>query len=133
MPYYHAEKTKSENPAFAHRTPADEIVDMGNDVMDQLLADFSSYRSQHSAEWTSFTSVGLALNPTKPGRYALMLFRKVPDGYRIADVAPNGPVDEFAAEINLPLQTLSVLRPGGPITVLLHALTYQELPQSLTP
>ncbi len=155
MQYYRGQKTKSENPAYSHRTPSDEITDMGNDLMDQLLADFSTYRSQHLGAWNSLTSAGLALDPNTPGRYALLHYLKVPDGIRIVDVAPNGPADRaglraddiiasidgksasamtaeaFAAEIDNPTLTLSVLRPGGPVTIVLHTLSYKELLQSL--
>ena len=128
---------------------------MGSDLMDQLLADFSDYRAKHFAEWNSFTRFGLALDPTAPGRYLLMLYRKVPDGFRIVDVSPNGPADRaglraediiasvngksasamtpeaFAAEFDNPTVTVSVLRPGGPVTILVHTLNYAELLQSL--
>ncbi len=156
IPFYRGQKAKSENPAFAHRTPSAEIADMGSDLMDQLLADFSDYRAKHFAEWNSFTRFGLALDPTAPGRYLLMLYRKVPDGFRVVDVSPNGPADraglraddiisningknvsamtieQFTAELNNPTLTLSVLRPGGPVTLVVQTLTYKELLQSLS-
>ncbi len=155
MTYFRETKTKSENPAFAHRTPSAEISDMGSDLMDRLLADFSDYRAKHFAEWNSFTRFGLALDPTAPGRYMLMLYRKVPDGFRIVDVSPNGPADRaglraddiiasvngksasamtaeaFAAEFDNPTVTVSVLRPGGPVSIVVHTLSYPELLQSL--
>lgn len=155
MTFYRGEKKKSENPAFAHRTPSAEIADMGSDLMDQLLADFTTYRSQRLAEWNSFTSAGLSLDPNATRRYVLMLYRKTSDGWRVVDVSPNGPADraglraddiiasidgknasamtveEVASEFNNPTLTLSVLRPGGPVTLVVHTLTYKELLQSL--
>ncbi len=153
--YFNSEKIKTENPAFAHRTSTEEIVDMGNDLMDQLLTEFSTYRAQHLGAWNSLTSAGIAFDPSAPGRYAMLIYLKVPDGMRIRDVAPNGPADRagirqgdiitsingksastmtpeaIAEELNNPTATLSILRPGGPITIVLHTLTYPELLQSL--
>ena len=153
--YYSEKKEKTENPAFAHRTPAEEMVDMGNDLVDRLLADFSTYREQHLGAWKSLTSVGLAIDPATPGRYAMMFFRKVPDGIRVVDVVPNGPAeraglrvddiiasvdgnpaasmstDDFAKLLDNPSVTFTVLRPGGPVSIVLHTLSYNELLQSL--
>ncbi|MGC8484187.1 MAG: trypsin-like peptidase domain-containing protein [Candidatus Baltobacteraceae bacterium] len=133
--YFSEKKEKAENPAFAHRTPAEEMVDMGNDLADRLLADFSAFREQHLGAWESLTSAGLAIDPATAGRFAMMFFRKVPDGIRVVDVVPNGPAeraglrvddiiasvdgkpaapmttDGFAKFLNNPTVTFTVLRP----------------------
>ena len=156
IPYFRSAKEKSESPVFAHRTPADEIVDMGNDLLDQLLTEFSTFRAQHLGAWKSLTSVGLAFDPAAKGRNPLMFLDKVPDGYRITNIIQNGPADlaglrtddiiasidgkpttsmpfdELSKYLDNPTASLTILRPGGPVTIVVHPMNYNEVLQALS-
>ncbi len=63
VPYFIAVKTKRESRMFANRSAAREVLDMGNDLVDQLLRDFDDYRVEHAAAWTALLKTGLAADP----------------------------------------------------------------------
>jgi hypothetical protein len=73
-------KTKSENRYFAHRTPDREIVDMTDDLLDQLISDFSETRTSSSAAWTSLLKTGIAIDPSDSRFHSMMFVQKLPEG-----------------------------------------------------
>lgn len=63
VPYYIGSKLKRESRLFANRSQVREVLDMGNDVADQMLADFEQYRERNAAAWTNLLKTGVPLDP----------------------------------------------------------------------
>lgn len=154
-PFFVEQKTKSENRYFAHRAPDREVVDMTNDLLSQLIADFESRRTSSSGAWQSLLKTGLAIDPTDGKLHSMMLFIKKPEGFQVVSVVPNGPADRAGVKVqdiieqingkdvrglepsqltdlmNTANYTMLLTRPGGSVTVTIHPQTYQTLVQAL--
>lgn len=154
-PFFAEQKSKSENRYFAHRTPDREIVDMANDLLDQLMNDFTSVRSQRQGAWQSLLKTGIAIDPTDQSLHSMLFFTKQPDGYHVSVVVPNGPgdragvrvqdvisqinnedassltIDQMRQQMNMPVYTLLLQRPGGTVTVTVHPQPYGQIVNAL--
>jgi len=155
IPFFVEQKTKSENRYFAHRTPDREVVDMTNDLLDQLMSDFSSWRTKYSGQWQSLLKTGIDADPTDGKLHSMMFFIKKPEGYQVLSVVPNGPADHAGVKtqdiieqingqdanvmersqlidlMNAPSFTLVLQRPGGDVTVTVHPESYDDLVKEL--
>jgi S1-C subfamily serine protease len=151
IPFFAEQKTKSENRYFAHRTPDREVVDMANDLLDQLMADFATSRTQRAAAWMSLLKTGIAIDPADNNFHSLLSFNKKPAGWQVTVIVPNGPAQQagiqvqdiilringtdvtgasasdIAAMMNAPTYTIDVQRPGGTATLTVHPLRYQDI------
>ncbi len=63
IPFFAEQKTKTENRYFVHRQPDREVVDMANDLLDQVTADFSVAKTQRAAVWHNLLKTGLSIDP----------------------------------------------------------------------
>lgn len=155
IPFFLERQTKTENRYFAHRTPDREIVDMANDLLDQLLSDFTAARAAHAAAWDSLLRTGLAVDPTDGRLHALMALGSTQLGYQVQVVVPGGPADRAGVRVqdvlvsvngqsatvltlqqvvdalNAPQVTLELSRPGGVVTVTVYPKPYDQLLQMI--
>ncbi len=155
IPFFVGQKSKAENRYFAHRTPAREITDMANDLLDQLTRDFANARDQHKGAWDNLLKTGIAIDPTDTGYHSMIFFAKKPKGFEVLRVAPDGPadkagvkpqdvivkinekeasqmsIDEARAAINVAQYTLELQRPGGNVTLTVHAAQYASIVKAL--
>jgi S1-C subfamily serine protease len=65
VPYYWRIKFKSEQ-RLPNRTIERELTDMTNDLIDQELAKFESYRNANKSAWDNLLKAGIALDPAAP-------------------------------------------------------------------
>jgi S1-C subfamily serine protease len=154
-PFFVEQKSKSENRYFAHRTPDREVVDMANDLLDQLMTDFSSSRSGKAAEWDNLLKTGIAIDPSSTKLYPMMFLTKKPEGYQVYVVVPGGPADragvrpqdiieqvngddasalsfdQLAEMMNRRSFTLTLQRPGGTIDVSVYPKAYDDVVQMI--
>lgn len=154
-PFFYEQKTKSENRYFAHRAPDREIVDMTNDLLDQLMNDFTQARAQHAGVWQGLLKTGIALDPSDTTLHSMMFFSKQPEGYKVFVVVPNGPADkagvrvqdviltvngqdissftpdQLIAQVKMQSYTITVQRPGGTVTLTVHPEAYSDLLKEL--
>jgi hypothetical protein len=154
-PFFIGRKAKSENRYFAHRTPDREIVDMANDLLDQLMADFSEQKSLKSGAWDSLLKTGIAIDPQDTNFHSLVYYSKESDGFKVISVVPSGPADQAGIRVqdvitqidgvdasglsvpemleraNKPEYTVQLERPGGPLTVTVHPEHYKDIVSAL--
>jgi hypothetical protein len=150
-PFFFGQKTKSENRYFAHRTPDREIVDMANDLLDHLMDDFSTAKATRAAAWSNLLKTGIAIDPNDTTLHSMMFYKKVPEGFQVVTVVPNGPADKAGVqkqdiilrvndldasaltldELKMAMQretfTLDLQRPGGQVMVTVHPQKYTEI------
>lgn len=88
---YSATKAKSEGMAYAHG-PEREIADMANDLIDQMEADFASFRGSHQGAWNNLLKTGIFLDPDDTTLHALWQIKKDrTNTWRVQSVFPGGP------------------------------------------
>lgn len=63
IPFFTMQRSKSESRMFSNRVPAREVIDMGNDLIDQVLSQFDTYRVAHAAAWQNLLKKGEAVDP----------------------------------------------------------------------
>lgn len=63
VPFYGKSEMKSESRLFVNRSGEREITDMGNHLVDLLLADFRAYKIAHAAKWQNLLKFGIAADP----------------------------------------------------------------------
>jgi hypothetical protein len=90
VPYYIGATNKRESRMFANRSAVREVVDMGNDVTDQLLADFESYRRSHNLAWINLLKTGIATDPSAKRDPVLVGVLKRDGQFRIAFLREEG-------------------------------------------
>jgi S1-C subfamily serine protease len=150
---YFTRKVKSEGTKFSHRTTEREITDMSNDLLDQALADFTTFRETNVAKWDSLLKTGIFLDPSDTHPHS-MLTIGMPTGttnIRVQSVFTNGPaaqagvmvgdiiesvngtpatgrtVQQVIGLLTTPQITLVVRRPGGDATLMINQQTYSQL------
>lgn len=68
IPFYAKAEIKSESRLFVNRSGERELTDMGNHLIDLLLADFQQFKTAHSAEWRNLLKYGIAADPPNATR-----------------------------------------------------------------
>ena len=156
-PVFFTIKQKTEGTKFSNRTVAREVIDMANDLLDQALRDFNSFRQTNADAWDSLLKTGIFLNPTD-GKYHALFFASKPKdaaAIKIAAVFANGPAakagmqvgdiiqsingqsvggmtpQQALALLNGPEVQMSVMRPGGLATLNIHMEKYSDLVTAL--
>ena len=90
VPFYVASKTKSESRAFSNRTQVREIIDMGNDLIDQILQSFDAMRETQRTKWTNLLRNGIAIDPKSEQLPALVGVFVEDHRYRVRYIRPEG-------------------------------------------
>jgi S1-C subfamily serine protease len=156
-PIYIGKKEKSESRYAVNHPPDREISDMANDLVDQLFKDYNTYRAAHQGAWDTLLKYGLAINPVDDQYHAMFypVLEKNGD-WQIYGVFPGGPADQaglksrdvivsingtsvsglnsdqISSLLNVAEYSIVVQRPGGDVTLTVHAEKYDELISSLT-
>jgi hypothetical protein len=156
-PIYVGKKEKSESRYAVNHPPDREISDMANDLVDQLFKDYNTYRSSHQGAWDTLLKYGLAVDPADD-RYHAMFYPVLEKNgdWQIFGVYPGGPADQaglksrdvivsingnsasgltsdqMSSMLNLAEYSIVVQRPGGDVTLTVHAEKYDELISTLT-
>jgi S1-C subfamily serine protease len=90
IPYYIVSKAKRESRVFNKRGAVREIVDMGNDIVDQMLNDFDAFRQSHIAAWDSLLKNGIATDPATSRRPVSVGVLYQDRKYRVAFLRDDG-------------------------------------------
>jgi C-terminal processing protease CtpA/Prc len=126
---------------------------MSTDLLDQALADFTTFRQANAAKWDSLLKTGIFLDPSDTRPHS-MLTIGMPTGttnIRVQAIFTNGPaaqagvmvgdiiesvngtstagmtVPQVLGLLTTPQITLIVRRPGGNATLTINQKTYAEL------
>ena len=112
IPYYAGSKSKTESRQWVRTELDREFTDMGNDLMDQLLADFQAYRTSHIAAWNNLMQTGMPVDPAAPeSRIYVGVSWDEQTGYFIRHVRPGA----LGAKAGLQTDDVLVSIEGAPI------------------
>jgi C-terminal processing protease CtpA/Prc len=124
---------------------------MANDLLDHLMDDFSTAKATRAAAWSNLLKTGIAIDPNDTTLHSMMFYKKVPEGFQVVTVVPNGPADKAGVqkqdiilrvndldasaltldELKMAMQretfTLDLQRPGGQVMVTVHPQKYTEI------
>lgn len=90
VPFYAAQRSKSESRFFANRSVEREVIDMGNDLIDRMLSDFNTYRETRSADWENLLRYGIAADPKSVSDRVLVGVIAQDKQYRVKYLRPEG-------------------------------------------
>jgi len=155
--FFYVVKTQTEGRKFSHRTVDRQIVDIANDLLDQTLKDFETFRATHAAAWDSLLKTGIAIDPNDGRYHTLFNFNFLPDTHKVHVYAvfTNGPAAKGGLQVGDIIETvngqivtgmtasqiidlfnvtkveLTVSRPGGQATLTIVPEKTQDLLSSL--